>query len=96
MKQYIKYAREKYTKTVINDACAEMIRKVYVKLRESSEVSGGIRITTRHLESMIRLCEAHAKMHLRTETIREDASVAIQVMLLSYYETQKPGPARKM
>jgi hypothetical protein len=35
-------------------------------------------------------------MHLRNETIREDATVAIQVMLLSYLETQKAGPARKM
>jgi DNA replication licensing factor MCM2 len=56
LKQYIKYARERFTKTFINDMCADMIRKVYAKLRESSEQSGGIRITTRHLESMIRIC----------------------------------------
>jgi hypothetical protein len=35
-------------------------------------------------------------MHLRNETIREDADVAIKVMLRSYIETQKHGPGHKI
>lgn len=35
-------------------------------------------------------------MHLRQETIREDAEVAIRTMLKSFIETQKHGTAKKI
>ncbi|KAK4479806.1 hypothetical protein RD792_015344 [Penstemon davidsonii] len=34
-----------------------------------------------HLEAVIRMSEAHAKMHLRSDVIKEDVEMAIQVML---------------
>ena len=39
---------------------------------------------------------AHAKMHLRSETIREDAQVAMRIMLRSFIETQKHSTAAKI
>ena len=38
--------------------------KVYTKLRQESALSHGMPIAVRHLESMIRMSEAHATMRL--------------------------------
>lgn len=45
----------------------------------------------RHIESMIRMSEAHARMHLRQHVILEDVDMAIRVMLDSFISTQKLG-----
>jgi len=41
-------------------------------------------IAVRHIESIIRMAEAHAKMHLREVVLDEDIDVAINVMLESF------------
>ena len=46
-------------------------------------------MTARHIESIIRISEAHAKMHLRDFVIDEDVNMAIRVMLESFIDTQK-------
>jgi DNA replication licensing factor MCM2 len=46
-------------------------------------------ITVRHLESVIRMSEAHARMHLREYVTDEDSNVAIRCMLESFISTQK-------
>ena len=53
-------------------------------MRKESEVSGGINIAVRHIESIIRMAEAHAKMHLRENVRDEDVDVSISVMLDSF------------
>jgi len=40
-------------------------------------------ITVRHIESLIRMAEAHARMHLR-DVREEDIDVAISILLESY------------
>jgi len=60
-----------------------MIKKFYSDLRGSSADSQGktpMSITARQLESIIRLTEASARMHMRVEAVKEDAETAIQVM----------------
>lgn len=57
LKQYIKYVRNKFKNTRINEKCSEIIKDFYTKIRKTSFESGGIVITPRHLESMIRICE---------------------------------------
>ena len=51
--------------------------------------TGSIPVTARHIESLIRISEAHAKMHLRDFVIDEDVNMAIRVMLESFIDTQK-------
>lgn len=51
----------------------------------------GILITVRHMESMIRMAEAYARMHLRQYVTEEDVSMAIRVFLESFISTQKFG-----
>ena len=43
----------------------EKVAKMYSELRRESMATGSIPITVRHIESVIRLAEANAKMHLR-------------------------------
>lgn len=45
---------------------------------------------------MIRLAEAHAKMHLRQFVIEEDVDVAVRVVLESFISTQKASIIRHM
>ncbi|KAI3751445.1 hypothetical protein L2E82_22531 [Cichorium intybus] len=54
-----------------------------------SEHEEGVAITMRHLESMIRISEAHAKMHLRTHVTHEDVNTAIRVFLDLFVSTRK-------
>jgi DNA replication licensing factor MCM2 len=51
----------------------------------------GVPIAIRHIESMIRMAEAHARMHLRSFVIEDDVDMAIRVMLESFISTQKFG-----
>jgi len=51
----------------------------------------GVPIAVRHIESMIRMSEAHARMHLRSYVTQEDVDMAIRVLLDSFISTQKFG-----
>ncbi len=46
-----------------------------MKLRENNDATSSIAITTRQLESLIRLSQARAKLEFRTEVTKEDAIV---------------------
>lgn len=50
----------------------------------------------RHIESMIRMAEAHARMHLRDYVLEDDVNMAIRVMLESFIDTQKFSVMRSM
>ena len=83
---------------------------MYSDLRRESMATGSIPITVRHIESVIRLAEANAKIHLRyfitlwrhinrfyrAYVIEEDVNIAIRVVLESFVETQKFTVARQM
>lgn len=53
-------------------------------------------MTVRHVESMIRMAEAHARMHLRDYVQEDDVNLAVRVMLESFVETQKYSVMAKM
>lgn len=52
--------------------------QVYTDLRKESAISHGMPIAVRHLESMIRMSEAHAAMHLREYVNDQDIDMAIK------------------
>lgn len=51
---------------------------MYAELRRESAISHGMPIAVRHLESIIRMSEASAMMHLREYVNEEDVNVAIR------------------
>ena len=53
------------------------------------EQGGGIPIAVRHIESVIRMSVAHARMHLRDQVNDDDVDVAISTLLKSFIATQK-------
>ena len=60
-------------------ACAV---QVYADLRRESAVSQGMPVAVRHLESIIRMSEAHAAMHMRDYVAEPDVNAAIRCRLL--------------
>ncbi|KAJ3044786.1 hypothetical protein HDV00_000661 [Rhizophlyctis rosea] len=64
--KYVNYARSKINPEISAEA-GEALVDFYVKMRKTGRDQGGdkmVAFTTRQLESMIRLAEAHAKMRL--------------------------------
>ena len=53
-------------------------------------------VTRMDIESMIRMAEAHAKMHLREYVTEDDVNMAIRIMLESFIDTQKFSVMRNM
>jgi hypothetical protein len=56
--------------------------QVYTELRRESAVSHGMPIAVRHLESIIRMSEAHAMMHLREYVNDDDVDTAIRYIFI--------------
>ncbi|XP_059171812.1 DNA replication licensing factor mcm2-like isoform X2 [Physella acuta] len=75
---------------------SHMVARMYSELRRESMATGSIPITVRHIESMIRMSEAHARIHLRDYVNEDDVNMAIRVMLESFISTQKFSVMRTM
>ncbi|KAL1448999.1 hypothetical protein WDU94_000243 [Cyamophila willieti] len=65
LKKYIVYAKQNIHPKM-HDMDQDKIAKMYSQLRQESLVTGSLPITIRHIESMIRMAQAHAKMHLES------------------------------
>ncbi|KAJ1256440.1 hypothetical protein BS78_K026400 [Paspalum vaginatum] len=90
LKKYITYAKLNVFPK-IHDADLDKISHVYAELRRESSHGQGVPIAVRHIESIIRMSEAHARMHLRSYVSQEDVDMAIRVLLDSFISTQKFG-----
>lgn len=90
LKKYITYAKLNVFPR-LHDADLEKLTHVYAELRRESSNGQGVPIAVRHIESMIRMSEAHARMHLRQHVTQEDVDMAIRVLLDSFISTQKFG-----
>jgi len=78
LREYIEYARE-HIHPELTDEAAEQLLNSYLELRSSGNGSRTIAATPRQLESLIRLSEALAKMHYRSQVLRRDAEEAIRL-----------------
>ncbi|CAL2031103.1 unnamed protein product [Caenorhabditis brenneri] len=95
LRKYIIYAREKCHPT-LGPQHSEKFSSIFAMMRKESMATGSVAITVRHVESMIRLSEAHAKLHLRTYVNDDDCSAATRIMLESFVNTQKASIMRQM
>eukprot|EP01132_Coremiostelium_polycephalum_P001305 gene1305-1647_t len=86
LRKYIIYAKR--IKPRSDDIDRDKISQLYADLRLESE-GGGFAMTVRHVESIIRMSRAHAKMHLRDYVTDIDVNMAIRVMLDSFINAQK-------
>jgi len=82
------YAREK-VRPKLYDLDSEKLSRLFADLRRESIATGSYPITVRHLESMIRMAEASARMSLREYVRADDIDLAISVAIESFVNAQK-------
>ena len=81
LRKYISYAR-RYVKPRLTEEAMKLLEDFFTEMRKAAGgPDSAIPLTARQLEALIRLAEAHAKMKLRDRVTREDAEVAIRLVL---------------
>lgn len=66
MRRYIEYAKL-YVHPTLSTAAAKVLQRLYLTMRAQASAGQSIPVTTRHLESLIRLAQARARIDLRDE-----------------------------
>ena len=89
------YAK-RYVHPKLNEIDKEKVTSFYADIRKESSVVGGIPIAVRHIESVLRMSEANAKIHLRDYVRSDDIDLAIEMLLDSFLQTQKLSIARQL
>jgi len=95
LRKYIAYAKSKCTPKLHN-IDRRKISSFYADLRQKSMDGGGIPIAVRHIESVLRMAEASARLHLRDQVSDEDVDIAIRTLLQSFIATQKQSVANSL
>ena len=95
LKKYIVYSKQNVHPKLTN-IDQDKVAKLYSQLRQESLATGSLPITVRHIESIIRMAESSAKMHLRDHVQESDINLAIRMMLESFVETQKFSVMKSM
>ena len=95
LRKYIQYSRA-FIKPKLDDFDQEKVASLYAALRKESASSGGVPIAVRHVESLLRMSEAHAKMHLREFVREDDLDAAVETMLNSFIQSQKYSVQRAL
>ena len=94
-KKYLIYAK-RHMKPKLSEVDQNKIVQFYTDIRREANVVGGIPIAVRHIESVIRMSEAHAKLHLRDFVRTDDVDFAINMLLESFLQSQKVSVSRQL
>ncbi|XP_032818836.1 DNA helicase MCM8 isoform X1 [Petromyzon marinus] len=86
LRKYVGYAR-RYVRPCLSAEAAQTLQDFYLELRRQHHGGDGTPITTRQLESLIRLTEARARLELRENATKEDADDVIDIMKHSFSDT---------
>ncbi|RKP01835.1 hypothetical protein CXG81DRAFT_11464 [Caulochytrium protostelioides] len=95
LRKYIMYARDR-VHPKFTDVDREKVVALYCEIRQQSLIGSALPITVRYLESMIRMAEASARMHLRDHVRQSDIDFAIRVMVRSFLDAQKASNRRAL
>jgi DNA helicase MCM8 len=79
LRKYISYSRTFIHPKLTPEAITE-IQEFYLQLRNQRQQGDSTPITTRQLESLIRLTEARARVELREDATQQDARDVIEIM----------------
>ncbi|XP_064477165.1 DNA helicase MCM8-like [Ornithodoros turicata] len=85
LRKYIAYARQ-YVHPSLSTECSSILRKFYLELRRTCQ-GDCIPVTTRQLESLIRLVQARARLELREVCTAQDAQDIVEIMKHSMADT---------
>jgi DNA replication licensing factor MCM2 len=95
LKKYLIYSK-RFMAPKLTEIDQDKITQFYADIRRESNVVGGIPIAVRHIESVIRMSEAHAKIHLRGNVRSDDIDFAIEMLLESFLQSQKVSVSRQL
>uniref|UniRef100_A0A3B4YJG5 DNA helicase MCM8 n=1 Tax=Seriola lalandi dorsalis TaxID=1841481 RepID=A0A3B4YJG5_SERLL len=90
LRKYISYARQ-YVHPSLSPEAAQTLQDFYLSLRSQSHSADTTPITTRQLESLIRLTEARARLDLRETATKSDADDVVEIMKHSLADTYSDG-----
>ncbi|XP_037543327.1 DNA helicase MCM8 [Nematolebias whitei] len=90
LRKYISYARQ-YVHPSLAPEAAQTLQDFYLSLRSQAHSADATPITTRQLESLIRLTEARAKLELRETATKSDAEDVVEIMKHSLADTYSDG-----
>ncbi|KAL7666752.1 DNA replication licensing factor MCM2 [[Candida] zeylanoides] len=93
--KYITYARQKVSPK-LHQMDMDKVSRVYADLRRESISTGSFPITVRHLESILRIAEAFAKMRLSDFVSQNDLNRSIKVSIDSFVGAQKITVRRQL
>ena len=85
LRSYIAYAKR--FNPSLPTPVKERLRDYFTEKRGQQQPDAGLFITPRQLESLERMTEARARMHLREEALMEDADAAIEMFEIFINET---------
>lgn len=88
LSKFIAYSRAKVSPK-LHQMDMDKVARVYADLRRESITTGSFPITVRHLESIIRIAEAFARMRLSDFVSQSDLNRAIKVSIDSFVGAQK-------
>uniref|UniRef100_U3KGL8 DNA helicase MCM8 n=1 Tax=Ficedula albicollis TaxID=59894 RepID=U3KGL8_FICAL len=86
LRKYVGYARQ-YVHPNLSPEAAQVLQEFYLELRKQNQGADSTPITTRQLESLIRLTEARSRLELREKSTKEDAEDVIEIMKYSMLGT---------
>ncbi|NXL39459.1 MCM8 helicase, partial [Glaucidium brasilianum] len=86
LRKYVGYARQ-YVHPSLSPEAAQVLQEFYLELRKQNQGVDSTPITTRQLESLIRLTEARSRLELREKSTKEDAEDVIEIMKYSMLGT---------
>jgi DNA replication licensing factor MCM2 len=95
LRNYIVFARQHVFPKVTN-LDKEKLANFYQLIRAEAFRTGGAPMTARHVESIIRIAEAFARMELREHVLPQDLDHAIGVMFESFSQSQKHQVAEEL
>ena len=79
LRKYLAYAKM-YCRPTLSKAACRALQKFYLELRQNGASEDTTPITTRQLESLVRLAQARAKLELRSLVTAQDAADIISLM----------------
>lgn len=94
--RYLWWVRTQYAAVdgpLLTDSAAELLGRYYEIHRQrgaSPSLDDAVPVTVRFLESLVRLAQAHAKLHLQMVCTLEDAAMAVFLMERTAYSLKCP------
>lgn len=79
MRRYIEYGK-RYVQPALSPGAAKVLQRLYLTMRAQASTGQSIPVTTRHLESLIRLAQARARVDLR-----EEVSDSVHILSRSHH-----------